>query len=211
MKSNKTYLAFDTETGGINPKENPILTAYFAVLSDDYSVLDELELKIRPSAPYSKVEAEALSTNGIDMRKHEVDPETLDREDAARKLKDFLKKHKGKGRYDKPIPLGHNISFDIKMITEQLLTQEEWEQNVSYAVRDTKPVCDFLKDFGLLPPEIGKLDSLVRHFNIKQLKAHVAKDDVLMTVEAYKKLGEMVRGLGESSGLSLDVLDILEK
>lgn len=211
MKSKRRYIAFDTETGGINPKVNPILTAYFVIISDDYSKIDELELKIKASDPYSKVEADALEINKINIEKHNSDPDTLDRLLAVEKLREFLKKHKGKARWEEPVPLGHNISFDIKMINQQLIPEDEWNQYVGYAIRDTKPVSDFLKDFGVLPPEVGKLESLVKHLNIPSGIAHTAKDDVIMTIEVYRKLGEMVKNLSLGSGLSIDVLDILEK
>lgn len=211
MKNNRRFLAFDTETGGINPKVNPILTAYFVLIGDDYSKIDELELKIKASEPYGNVEAEALAVNNIDLEKHNLEADTLDRLAAADKLREFLKKHKGKSKSDRLVPLGHNVSFDIKMINEQLIPEKEWDQYISYAIRDTKPVCDFLKDFELLPPEIGNLGSLVKHLNVPKGIAHTAKDDVLMTIEAYRKLGEMVKSLSLGSGLSIDVLDILEK
>ena len=208
---NLRYIAFDTETGGLEPKLNPILTAYFAIIGDDFSKIDELDIKIRVSAPYDKVEEDALRVNGIDIAAHNADPNTLDRPEAIKRITEFLAKHKGKGKYDKPHPLGHNLDFDLRMIFEQIMPMTDWEKYVSYAARDTKKASDFLKDFGILPPEIGNLGSLVKHFGIPQLSAHTAKDDVLMTVEVFRKLGELVKKGKGGGGLSLDVLDILEK
>lgn len=203
-------IAFDCETGGLDPKKNPILTAYFVIVGEDFSLIDDLDIKIRVSEPYSTVELTALKVNGIDLDKHNSDPETLDRPEAVRKISEFVSKHKGKGRYDKPVSLGHNVDFDLRMIYEQIMSVDEWEKCVGYAIRDTKKVSDFLKDFGLIPPEIGSLVSLSKYLNVPHVGAHTAKDDVLVTIQCYKKLGEIVKSPG-ASGLSLDMLDILEK
>lgn len=204
------FVAMDTETGGLDPKVNPILTIYMVSLDKDLNFIEEIDLKIRPSEPYSQVDAGALAVNKIDIEAHSASAETLDRDQAAVKVKEFLSRQKSPGKYGKPNILGHNVDFDVRMILEQLMSNSEWESLVGYATRDTKKVSDFLKDFNLLPPEIGNLGSLIKHFQIPYVGAHTAKGDVIMTIEAYKRLGQMVSSSG-GKGLSLDVLDILEK
>lgn len=208
--SKPRFLAFDTETGGINPKKNPILTAYFAVVGEDYGVLDELYLFIKPEPPFVDIEAAALSTNKIDMATHLQRSDLVNRVEAKEKLSAFLKKHKPKG--NKVKPLGHNVEFDINMLKAQIFSTEEWEDLVHYAKMDTKMSADLLKEAGWLPPEIGTLESLVRHFNLVQLGAHDAKNDTLMMIEVYKKLIDtLVNKKTSSSENSIDILSLLEK
>ena len=208
--SKAKYLAFDTETGGLDETRNPILTAYFAIIGEDYGTLDELYLFIKPEAPFDVVEQGALDVNKIDMAKHLERSDLITREQAKSQLTSFLKKNKPKGAKVKP--LGHNVDFDIRMVKAQILPHKEWESLIHYGKIDTKMAGDLLKEAGWLPPEIGTLGSLVKHFGIAQLGAHDAKNDTLMTVEAYKKLIDMLASKKDSGGdTSLDVLSLLEK
>jgi DNA polymerase III alpha subunit (gram-positive type) len=204
------YLATDTETGGFDETKNPILTCYMAVVGEDFGIIDELDLAIKPEAPFTEVTAGALEVNNIDMAKHTERPDLVTRAQANEKIKAFLKKNKPKGAKLKP--LGHNLAYDKRMIQAQLLSKEEWEDLLHYAEMDTKMAGDLLKKAGWLPPEIGKLESLVKHFSITQLGAHNARNDTLMTVEVFRRLIEMLSSRKNSGGESgLDVLSLLEK
>lgn len=208
---NTKYIAFDFETGGIDPLQSPALTGYFAALDPNLNILGELELQIRPEAPFELIEAGAMKVNGIDLAKHNLDPQTLSRSEAGGKLKSFLKEFRGKQKA-KPRPLGHNVAFDVAF-TRQLLSQAEWEAHVHYGVACTSVMTNVLKDIGLLPETLGNLGSLVKHFDVQQRNAHSAKDDVLMMIDVYAKMISMLKsGLeGSSSGPSIDVLSMLEK
>jgi DNA polymerase III epsilon subunit-like protein len=209
MSKNK-FLAFDTETSGLDPTKHAVLTAYFAIVGDDYGIVDDLYLFIKPEAPFDTISPEAMAVNGIDLAKHLERPDLVTRAQAKDKLTAFLKKNKPKG--GKVKPLGHNVDFDITMVKAQILPHEEWESFVHYGKIDTKMAGDLLKEAGWLPPEIGNLGSLVKHFNIAQLGAHEAKNDTLMMIEAYKKLIDMlVSKKDNSSESTFDVLSLLEK
>ena len=204
------YIAFDFETGGIDPLKSPALTGYFAALDKNLNILGELELQIKPEEPYSVIEKGAMEVNGINLAEHMADPKTLSRAEAGAKLASFLKEHRGKLKA-KPRPLGHNVAFDVGF-TRQLLTQAEWEANVHYGVACTSIMTNVLKDIGVLPETLGNLGSLVKHFGIQERKAHTAKDDVLMMIDVYAKMIQMLKGNNEGSGgLSVDVLSMLEK
>jgi DNA polymerase III alpha subunit (gram-positive type) len=211
MNNKGKYLAFDTETGGLFPHKNPVLTAYFAVVGEDFGIIDELDLRIKPEAPFLEVDAGALEVNKIDLAKHVEDPRTVSREEASRLLVQFLKKNKPAGRSPKLRPMGHNIDFDINMIKAQLIAPETYEDLLHYGKVDTKMVIDFLKDSDWLPQDIGRLESAVRYFGITQLGAHDAKNDTLMMIEVYTKLVDILRNSKKSSVTSLDILSLLEK
>lgn len=204
------YFAFDFETAGLDPSKSPALTAYFAAVDSNFNIIEDLELQIKPEEPYSLIEEEALKVNNIDLLKHISDPKTISRLEAGEKLKEFLKKHKGKTRA-KPRPLGHNVMFDIAF-TRQLLSQSEWESSVHYGVVCTSVTTTVLKDAGILPEIVGNLSSLVKHFGVEQRNAHTAKDDVLMMIDVYAKMIQMLKANTEgSSDLAVDVLSMLEK
>lgn len=206
------YIAFDIETGGVDPSKNPVLTAYFSLLDKDLNLVDEIELKIKPSDKYNVVESDALRVNGIDLQKHLEDPSSLSPEQAGEKLLAFLDKHlEKKGKGHKPRPLGHNISFDLGFIP-QLVDKKTWESYVHYGFVCTFSISSFLKAVGVLPPSIGNLGSLVKHFEVPQRLAHDAKQDTLACVDVYAKMVGMVKGMSENSGgVSVDLLSALEK
>lgn len=209
------YIGTDSETGGLDPKHNPVLTAYFCALSDKLDVLDELYVKVLPSEPYTQVDAGALKVNKIDIEKHMADPESLTREQAAAKIKAFLEKHgpNNPRSKDRPKLLGHNLNFDISMFKEQLIDPKTWEANLHYHTVDTMPITEVLKYSGWLPEDLGKLESLVKFFNVERREAHNAKGDVLMTVDVYRCMTELLKNNkpGTNNSPSMNLLSMLEK
>lgn len=207
------YICFDFETGGTTPSKNPILTGYFLAVDQNLSIIDELELNIKPSDPFSLVEEEALQVNKINLEKHISSNKAVERSVASQMLMDFLSKNGGSGKRDKnrPKPLGHNISFDISFIP-QLLDLDKWNEKMHYGFVDTFVLSNVLKDAGILPETVGNLGSLVKHFDLKMRDAHNAKEDVLMTLDLYKQMVSMLKsGLKQEGALYSDILSVLEK
>jgi DNA polymerase III epsilon subunit-like protein len=179
------YIAFDTETGSLHPKKGDLLTAYFVVLDENFKILDELDLKLKPDNNRLPLAgSEALDINKIDLKKHLENSETISYSDAKEKLIEMLKKY-CTGKNSRLKPIGQNIDFDIKFIQEYLLFPEEYDKLIHYGKLDTKMICDFMKDAQWLPSDLGSLGSLCRHFDINLNNAHTAKSDTLATLEVY--------------------------
>jgi oligoribonuclease (3'-5' exoribonuclease) len=208
MSSEPKYIAYDTETGGTDPNRCPILTGYFVVLSEDLVKLDEINLKIKPEAPFDLIENDALKITGIDIAKHLEDSDTISRQEAGEKLRNFVLKYKPKGR-SKLIRMGYNIGFDDKMIISQLVP--DWEEILHYRTNDIFNIVNFLKDVQWLPSDLGSLTSVVNYFNISLKTAHNAKNDVWMSIAVYDKLKDLMEKSKQNDRLSLDVLEIIEK
>ena len=142
------FLAFDTETTGLDKTKCNILTAHFIILDKNLSVIDSLDLKIKHQV-YT-VYAKALEINKINLVEHTNNTNSLYINDASRKLKQFLIKNKGKNRY---IPLGHNIQFDIDFIkSTNLIDEAFYSENISFNAIDTITIGTFLKTCS--PPSI---------------------------------------------------------
>jgi DNA polymerase III epsilon subunit-like protein len=205
------YLAFDSETGGLNPKKADMLTLYMAVIDEDFKVLEELDFKLKPDGDRLPIaEAGALKVNGIDLRKHLEDPEIITYSEAKEKVVVMIKKYlKKNGRYSNIRPLGQNVQFDIDYVQEYVLPKDEWDSMVHYGKVDTKICVDFLKDCGWFPKDIGNLGSIVSYLNIPMGKAHTAKADTLACVEVYKKLLELMKSKKDNSQ-SVDLISLLE-
>ena len=65
----KYFLAFDTETGSLNPDTADLLTAYFAILNEDLEVVEDLYLKLKPIEDrLIKAEDHALNVNKLTFK-----------------------------------------------------------------------------------------------------------------------------------------------
>lgn len=178
------YLVTDVETGGF--EGTSLLTAYFGVLDEKFNLIDELELFLRPKDHIYCVEAQALVVNKIDLIEHEK--KAIPYSDGGTMLFNFLKRNSMDGLI-KLEPLGHNVVFDIVRIKKDLVSEGSWLKFVSYRLRDTGGIGNFLKDQGKIPKEIsGSLGSYCDYFSIDKSKAHDARGDCMMVVELYKRM-----------------------
>lgn len=186
-------LAFDTETGGLDPKDASLLTAYFAVLNSKFEIVDSLYLKVKPNDDLFKANPQALQVNKInlDLHKSEAIPYT----DAAIELSKFLAKHSNSR--DKLTPVAHNIEFDLGFINEHLLDKRAWETYVSYRKLDTAQISNFLKLTGTLPVnQKNALGDLAKSMGIKfDGAAHSADADTKVMIEVLKGFVERVKCL----------------
>lgn len=208
--SDHYFVCMDSETGGLNPKQSDVLTLFMAVVDENFKIIDELDLKLKPSDRLPVADAGALAVNKIDLKKHLEDPNTVTYSVAKTKIIEFVKKYlKKRGRFSNLIPLGQNVMFDLGFIWEHIMPKEEFESIFSYNIEDTKTASLFLKRCGWLPPEIGTLKSLVEYFNIPRREAHEAKGDVAMTIDVYKALVDFTKSKKEN-GSSQDLISLLE-
>ena len=107
------YMPFDSETGGLDENSADLLTAYFAIMDEEYKILDEIYLKLKPNDRLPIAEAGALRVNGIDIQQHLADPETVTYAEGKKLLIAMIKKHlKKRGRYSNIMPFGYNVPFD---------------------------------------------------------------------------------------------------
>lgn len=185
------YLALDVETGGLD-LDKSLLTAYFAVMDENMTVLDELYLRTKPDNGAYIVTAEALYINGISLINH--DQTALSYKDSGQKLYSFLSKHSANGQY-RLVPVGHNVVFDIDFVCDKLISKKSWRQMCSYRVRDTAIIGNFLIDSGLISPDVsGSLESYLKHFEIKEKNTlHDAKTDALACAKVYSRMLELLK------------------
>lgn len=194
------YICMDIETGGIG-NDKSLLTAFFMVLDENLQpspvwngVPETLSLAIRPKDKIYKVTAEALGINGINLVEHDKNAITQDQ--AGMALFHFIHTHSDGGK-NKLIPLGHNVAFDIRFLSDcndRILTRDTWNQFVSYRCLDTATIAQFLRLNGKLPMTLeASLGKLASYFGIDTTGAHTAQRDVEITIAVYKKLSEIIK------------------
>jgi DNA polymerase III alpha subunit (gram-positive type) len=179
------YIALDAETGGIG-KDKSLLTLYFGVYGENFELLDELDLLIKPNDGIYTVTAEALDINKINLVEH--DKKAVTEKEAGTLLYEFLAKNSPFGEI-KLIPVGHRVEFDIDFVVAKLLSKGSWEKFVSYRTQDTSVICQFMKAAKLLPEDLkGSLGSLTEYYGVAHEAKHTAKDDAQATMMVLKNM-----------------------
>jgi len=184
---NAKYIAFDCETTGVDERCN-LLTISFIVLNKTLDIIDTLNLSLKHNFGYF-IYPKALQINQIDIVKHHNNSTEL--VDAKRLLLYFLNKYKTQYNL---IPIGHNISFDIKfIIASGLLTQNEYSNYISCNPIDTISVAQFLKLSGKLPEKQSiSLVNLCNYFKLNKSSEtnlqHTAEYDIKMTIKLLRHM-----------------------
>ena len=206
-------MPFDSETGGLDENSADLLTAYFAIMDEDYKILDELDLKLKPDDRLPIAEAGALKVNGIDIQKHIADPATVTYSEGKKLLTAMIKKYlKKRGRFSNIMPFGYNVPFDERWCKKHLLPPSEWESMIHYKSVDVMKTVDDLKRFGWFPKELGSLGTVVDYLGIPKRAAHNAKEDTLMTIDVDKKIVEIMKAKKNGGGVTeqQDLIALLE-
>ncbi len=177
------YIATDTETGGIGP-EFSLLTAYFAVLDENFNFISDLDLKLKHDVYH--ITPEAMAINKIDLIEH--DKVAIHKSEAGQLLRNFLIENSNKGEV-KLIPLGHGIAFDVNVIWNGLLGRAQFETYCSYRRLCTAVIAQYLKDMKVIPDNVsGSLSSLAEYYGLSTAHVHDAKFDTMLSVDIYRKM-----------------------
>ena len=182
------YIAFDTETTGLDSDKCNLLTVCFIILDSDLNEIDRLNISLKQVNYY--VNVEALKVNKINLVKHHDN--SIDIIDARDKLHCFLNQYKTQYNL---IPIGHNIKFDISFIKSSgLLTDNEYLKYISFNAIDTISIAQFLKLSGKLPKQQSiSLVNLCKYAKLNQEKnqEHTAQYDTEMTIKLLRYFTEI--------------------
>ena len=184
------YLFLDNEMGGLERDKYSLLTVYLMATDDQFNVIGDLYLYLKPDDGIYKVCGEAMNVNRIDLKVH--DTKAITYKEGATKLYLWLKGLTEDGK-NKLTPVGHGVYGDVEWIIYHLLSRGSWEHYTSYRKLDTQAVCQFLKACGKFPESVsGSLTSIAKYFNIPvdENAVHDAKYDTELTYKVFLKLRE---------------------
>lgn len=174
FENNFTYVALDTETTGLHPKEN-YLIEIGAIKFNRYGILEKpIDILIKPPV---EIPFFITSLTGIDDFMVHNSPCA---KDGIKKLLEYLGNKES-------IIIAHNAPFDIHFINEELNRANM--QIIENQIIDTLVMARaFHPDFRGTQEGPYKLQSLAKRYNIDIFQSHRANDDARVCMELFNKL-----------------------
>lgn len=163
----ETFICFDCETTGLDPKEDRIIE-FAAVRFTLDKKLDSFETLINPGRPIPAA-SEAIHHISSEMVKDSPPLKDV--------LKEILSFVQGS------IIVGHSVEFDIAILVENAKRLGEVCHLKSAPFIDTLRLARL---YGNSP--LNSLQGLRQHFNIEDEGAHRAMSDVLVNIDVFKHL-----------------------
>lgn len=169
-----------------------LLTAYFMVTDENFKILGDLDLKIKPDDGVYVVSGQGMSVNKINLQEH--DKVAMPYKQAKPLLYNFLKKYGEKSRLT---PVGHGVKGDIAHILNTIASEGSWEQFCTYHYIDTSVVLQFLRACGKMPMDCdGSVEALGKYFDVsgETPNYHEASFDTNQTALVFQKMIALVTG-----------------
>ena len=191
MKADK-ILFIDTETGGIDPSRDSLLSMALLVWSEG-EMGASIEILINDGVLH--VTEEALRINGIDLGVHVK--EALSPEGAMEVFSAFVGKYFGEE--EKIVLGGHNISFDVNFLNVFLTKYgPQWKGRISHRHVDTSSILFYLYLTGKIKRKIVSSQDAFDYFGIIVDGRHTALGDVKATAQLFSRLVGILYEEGES-------------
>ena len=167
------YVVFDTETTGLNPKEDEILSIGAVIIKDNKILTSQtFEIYLRPSKSISSKSIEIHGIRPCDLQN------ATDVKEGIRGFLEFI------GSRDL---IGYYLEFDVAMINKYIkpmlgitLPNKMIEVSEMY----------FEKEITLIPQGNIDLrfDTILKNYDIPNMGLHNAVNDAIMTAMIYLKL-----------------------
>jgi DNA polymerase-3 subunit epsilon len=181
MKADR-ILFIDTETGGIDPASNSLLSLGLVVWKE-LEVKASLEILIDDGI--LNVTEKALEINQIDLgehRKKAVSPAV-----AIQQMDKFVNSHFPKE--EKIVLGGHNISFDVNFLNAFLTRNGyNFQQRFSHRHVDTSGILFYLYLTGKIKRKLTASQDALDYFGIAVQGRHTALGDAVATAQLFSRL-----------------------
>ena len=167
--SKETFVCFDCEATGLDPKNDRIIEIAAVKFTFDH-ILDSEETLIDPSCPIPKVSTEIH---------HITDEMVQGKPEIGSALPRYL------SLIGTHFLVGHGIPFDIALVEAEAV-----RNHIKSSIQQL-PFFDTLRMarlYGESPT--NSLDTLRQHFNIESDGAHRAMNDVLVNIQVFKQLSK---------------------
>lgn len=181
---------FDTETSGLSPVKNGIISlSYMIEIDGTVTETGNLYFNCRGK----QIEESALSVNGFTREQIEGFP---DPENMYRELNTLFSRYISKfDKNDKFTAAGYNVGFDVDFL------RQLWSENgdkyfgswFAFGVIDPSQIIRFLQYCGYSFPVRAKLTDIASSLGIGTDNAHDASADIGMTREVVQVLKKYIK------------------
>jgi DNA polymerase III subunit epsilon len=177
-----TILFIDTETGGIQPGKNSLLSLALVVWKES-KIKASTEILINDGV--LDVTEKALEINGIDLEEHKKI--AVSSAVALRQFDDFINANFPP---DEKIVLGgHNITFDVNFLNAFLAANNyNYNKRFSHRFVDTASILFYLYLTGKLKTKIVSSQEAFEYFHITVDGRHTALGDAIATAQLFSRL-----------------------
>lgn len=184
LKRNQAYLVLDTETGGLDAKENALIELSYAIILNG-AIPVRRQLLMRDG---KQISDKALEVNGY-IREQIREYESAESA-AVRFLGDITRIVDPFDISETVIPVGHNISFDMRFVKEWMYDADmaEFFEFIFEKPLDTLSLAREAKSNGWIETDDAKLETVADYFGVLREGAHVARIDVEMTIDVLERL-----------------------
>jgi DNA polymerase III subunit epsilon len=183
---------FDTETSGVNDRENGIIQLAY-MLEIDGTIEKEGEL-------FSNCEGKQITERALEINRYTPDmikgfpPPS----DMYKKLHALFNKYvNAYDRTDKMIAAGYNADFDLRFLRRLWFDNGDkfFGSFFAFGILDPGPLFRYLQWKNIIPFEDAKmtLTDIATYFAIDTTDAHDALADIKMTREILLKIDKLIR------------------
>ncbi len=191
MKFNR-ILFIDTETGGIDPINNSLLSIAF-VIWDNGKISQPQEFLINDGV--LNVTQSALDINKIDLIEHSK--KAMSPKDIIYKIEQYLECNFSDE--EKIILCGHNVLFDINFFKNFCQNYGlDYNKRFSHRYVDTASILFYLSTVGIIPDNMTSSQNAFDYFNISVNNRHSALGDVLATTELFNQMLLLISNLKDT-------------
>lgn len=185
MRTDK-ILFIDTETGGLDPSVNSLLSIAFAVW-EDFKVISAKEVLINDGI--LNTTPEALKINHIDIEQHSRNASSP--VDALKQIQTFISKH---FEPSEKITLGgHNINFDVNFFKSFAAKYNfPYDKVFSHRIVDTATILYYLYLAGKIKQKTISSTEAFALFGISVSERHTAIGDAIATAELFSVLLKLI-------------------
>lgn len=186
-------VVIDTETTGLIESKHEIVQIAITCFNSSFNPTGLRFLSyVKPLRPELATN-EAMTINGLSLIELIKEAPTPNQVRAS--LLNWKEELFGE---EKLFPLGHNYSFDKGFL--KLFLKDIYDNMFHYKFRDTFILVQSMRDAGILPNTLHtKLDQLCDYFKISRHKMHDAYYDTICTLEIYKNLINILKGLTQNA------------
>lgn len=181
------YFAFDTETSGLDPRTDCILSLAYILLDAELNVIATAQGFFFP--PEGKeVSAEAAAVNG-----YSVDTWRARNALPASALAGYVSACWEQHGVARALPLGHNVKFDLDFLKEAV-DKGALQRALSYHSVDTLTLSVAIDQAHHIDGGRYRLTDLCSRYGVVLENAHDSLGDISATVALYRRLLECIRG-----------------